>query len=415
MISSLSTANTLLVQAMTQRSEISDGGASVQRHEVSVATTQKPRLEAGVDELFFGPSHATATDNSGTISRFLEKAVGMAKALARLQGTSVHAVMGNIPGGGIMQASSGWAYEAEVEIYESGVVRMSSQLTGTDGDDTLTINTGDASKKDVTAMSAMPLGINAGDGNDALTLASQRVVGVDAGTGDDRAAIDAMFVANIEGGAGNDAIAIASSVVRNVYGGTGADAISIAAHYISNVHGGAGNDAMTLQGDRVFNVNGDDGADAISVTARSADSVSGGAGNDALTVDVRQNAHIRGGEGNDVINARAHGADGNLNISGGSGNDVINIDADMALLRFEGGDGQDQVHINRARDLTISLGTTDLDSASISFDEGTLNIHLEDGSEMSISGLADTPSIRIVSDQNAGYDLRRYVPVSTIL
>ncbi|MDA5556082.1 hypothetical protein [Shimia sp. MMG029] len=410
-----SPASSLLVQATTQRVAIDDGQVSAQQNHVSVKTTEKPRLGSGIGEMIFGPEGSSAPDNSRIANQFLNKAIDMAKALARLQGSSVQAVIGNLPGGGIMQASNGWGYTAEIEIYHSGAIRMSSQLTGTSGDDNLTINTGDASQKDVTRMSPMPFGIDAGDGNDALSLASQRVMNVDGGKGDDRVAIDAMLVTNIDGGEGADAIAIVSSEVYNVEGGAGADAISIAAHNISNVYGGAGNDAVTIQGDHVFNVSGGGGSDAISVSAKVAQNVEGGEGSDLLTVNAQQYAHIRGGAGNDVINARASGNDGFLNVSGGTGNDLINIDADMALLRFEGGDGKDQVQIKRTRDLTVSLGTADLDGAKISFDEDSLKIVLEDGAEITVNGLKHTTSIRVISDHNSGIDLRSHKPLDIVI
>lgn len=172
----------------------------------------------------------------------------------------------------------------------------------------------------------LPLEINAGDGNDHVTVdASLRGVKVRGQGGDDRLEVrNGVWGqggrADFEGGAGNDTLR----------GGAGNDRLD----------GGAGHDVMMgLGGDD--EMNGGSGADRMFGGAGN-DKMLGGKGCDVMDGGAGDD-HMEGQDGRD----RLYGRGGNDTIHGGNANDYI-----------EGGAGDDHLDGGRHRD-TVKGGAGD--------------------------------------------------------
>lgn len=392
MVQPYSSASMILASAQTFQMRADAHGTAAQADRVEVAAARKAKLTgAQKTDLMFTPVSGRK-GNEEIVERFLQKALGMAKALARLQGRPVQAVMADLPQGLSGHMSGGWSYHAEVEVYANGAVRTSEGLTGTNGDDTLVLSTGDASEAEQSGNGRLPGGIDSGAGNDSLTLSSQRVTNVDGGAGRDRIAIDGMLVRNVRGGDGADAVAVVASDASNLDAGGGDDALSVGAHSVWNVDGGGGRDSVTIRGGSVLNVDGGDGSDVVHVVADSALNVDGGAGDDVIRVEGGSALNVSGGAGDDVI---AVDVTGSTTISGGAGDDRIIVAADMALVRFEPGGGRDVVSVERAGHLTLDLGGATLDSIEIALDDDRVTLTHADGSSLVATGIDKVAELHI--------------------
>jgi hypothetical protein len=186
--------------------------------------------------------------------------------------------------------------------------------------------------------------VNAGDGDDSVTVAStlKAPATLNGGTGSD----------TLNGGAGNDSITTGTDAVGDsASGGDGNDSIT----------GGAGNDLL-VGGNGNDTISGGDGDNSID----------GGAGNDVLTAGNGSD-DIFGGDGNDSIDGGA-GDDrlrgdnptskkGNDSITGGLGDDIITGGVGNDLL--DGGDGSDTIDGGSGNDTLIGgpeAGTDGADS-----------------------------------------------------
>jgi hypothetical protein len=236
------------------------------------------------------------------------------------------------------------------------------------------------------------------DGNDAIThvATGNTFSRIDAGDGDDTVSVSVEGAARVSGGAGDDAISLTGARVR-ASGGSGDDAISVSG-YRASASGGSGNDAIAVAGEHVGRVSGGSGDDAIGVAGRWVRSVHGGSGNDVITAAGQIIGRVSGGSGNDTITAtgsrigRVYGGDGDDTItvsgdrigriSGGTGDDLINIDGDGALVAFRAGDGQDTVSITGRTEFAIfgerwGDDVMTLEDASFTFENGMLTVSFE--------------------------------------
>jgi VCBS repeat-containing protein len=165
------------------------------------------------------------------------------------------------------------------------------------------------------------LTVNAGDGNDRITVGSL-----------DRA-FGTSFDVVIDGAEGDDYInASRADFSLTLIGGSGNDTLL----------GGRGNDVM----------NGGDGSDILWAGSGD-DTLLGGSGNDVLD----------GGAGNDVL----RGGEGNDLITGGNGNDTLHGDSGYDLLTgangndvIDGGDGNDILSGDNGNDILLGSNGNDL-------------------------------------------------------
>lgn len=223
----------------------------------------------------------------------------------------------------------------------------------------LTINAGDGNNAiSVSTMTSAQFSaltgivINAGNGNDTITGSDSFGESINAGDGAD------VIVSNagndtIDGGNGNDSI---SSGIGNdsVIAGDGNDTVDSGVGN-DNINAGDGNDTVTA-GDGDDTVDGGQGADTLNggigndslQGSQGADRISGDTGNDTVFGGSEDDT-ITGGDGSDQLNGNA-GLD---SISGDGGNDAIVGGAGANALL--GGDGDDTITGDLAND-TISGG-----------------------------------------------------------
>ncbi|EGB02584.1 hypothetical protein AURANDRAFT_68746 [Aureococcus anophagefferens] len=182
--------------------------------------------------------------------------------------------------------------------------------------------------------------IDAGAGDDDVSVMSAESKKIDGGAGDD--AIYALRVGGqtgneLRGGKGDDTITLVYSSV-DVFGDAGDDAISVTASSYSQLFGGDGDDTI--------DIGSDEGDDVITANLFTG-SMSGGAGDDTLSVYCGDCTVITGG-GDDVVsigNARE------FNAELGGGDDALTIDMLTGGTPYDirGGNGDDDIHIKNAK------------------------------------------------------------------
>jgi Ca2+-binding RTX toxin-like protein len=194
--------------------------------------------------------------------------------------------------------------------------------------------------------------IDAGAGNDSLTLSNIEVdgdVSINTGAGNDRltaSEIEATGDVSVNAGVGNDNLTL-----------TGASAASL------SVNLGAGNDTAQLTDldvDGAISLNAGDGNDSLTISgAASAD-------------DDADNVSVNLGGGNDTLNVSGLDVVGNVNVTGGAGNDSVSLSGEVeGDVSLELGAGNDKLSLNN---LTVV--------------DGDLNIHLGAGNDkLTVSGL----------------------------
>ncbi|WP_374569048.1 calcium-binding protein [Ideonella sp.] len=184
---------------------------------------------------------------------------------------------------------------------------VSNSLSGGAGQDTLQgggfMDGGDG---DDLIDSAYAYGAYGGAGNDTITGSGgggYTDYDLDAGDGDDQVSVWSVNHLTIAGGTGNDSI-VGDSVTRvDIDAGTGNDTVSASSGSGQRftVSGGGGSDVVTASG-YGGEVYGDGGNDRLTVVGRSATDVhaDGGAGNDTLTAGGGV-ATLTGGDGDDTF------------------------------------------------------------------------------------------------------------------
>src|SRR4051794_18078400 len=219
-------------------------------------------------------------------------------------------------------------------------------ITGTSGNDTLAV-----------ALSGTNVGVKLNTASPQIFAASKvKAIHVNAGIGNDRVTIGVSLPgAVIHGADGNDTIT-GGSGNDTIYGDNGNDSL-LGGNGNDTMDGGAGNDTLSGQGgfdsadyrsaasavrltlDKVAN----DGRVAIGERDNviDAEQLLGGIYNDTITGDAGFN-QIYGGTGNDEIhggggNDDLHGGPGSDKLYGGDGNDTIKGDDGNDLLGGENG------------------------------------------------------------------------------
>jgi Ca2+-binding RTX toxin-like protein len=251
-----------------------------------------------------------------------------------------------------------------------------------------------AGHTEVTVAGAPPTGIttkfltgilvNAGDGDDLVTIASvlKAPASLNGGTGSD----------TLNGGAGSDVITTGTDAVGDsASGGDGNDSITGGAGP-DLLLGGNGNDTVT-GGDGDNSISGDAGNDVLTGGADSddifggdgADLIDGGAGDDRIRGDTpgsrkSGNDTVTAGLGDDIVTAGA----GNDSVTGGAGNDVLdggtgndNLDGGLdddsvyggaGNDTAQGGDGLDELYGEAGNDNLVGGAGNDLLSGGLGQD-----------------------------------------------
>ena len=275
---------------------------------------------------------AEETASARRIRRQARGAVGAAEAVVRGASTRVAGLRS--PWSTI--ASTGaphWDAPIGTWVATSTMLDLggSTLITGTSADDVITVGVDPATGETIVTVGdvvyrvprGQPVVINAGDGNDRITVPTGTTVHL-------------RFL----GGAGDDRIDGGASLGPNDYfGGQGKDSIEAGAgnDFLS---GGADRDYLDGRGgdDRLFGGHGND----VVYGMGGDDVLDGGAGND----------YLEGAEGDDQVS----GGDGADQVSGGRGDDtLLGGGGDDVMLA---GDGTDVVHGQDGVD-TLYVGADD--------------------------------------------------------
>lgn len=257
------------------------------------------------------------------------------------------------------------------------------RLVGGLGSDTLIGNGGDDEISD-SGVAGATTDIQAGSGNDTITLGTKLNGRVDGGSGMDRLIYDGDFGSTL-------VISDVETLYASGVGGTAEqfESFDTIAYSTSNASSSvnlkllqAGNVDLAdeLLG-RAVQFTGSTGDDGIR-TSNGNDWIRSQSGNDTVN-SGSGNDSVFGVEGNDTLNGEAgddtiYGGIGNDTLSGGDGNDVLNADderqIDMSTTDvLDGGDGND--------DLTDRGGATTILGGS-----GSDRIHIASGMAGSIDG-----------------------------
>lgn len=268
-----------------------------------------------------------------------------------------------------------------VSIAFSQMETILSDVSGTAGNDTLTIGSTDANGNQIDGAQGNDNRIGGGEGNDSLNAGAGNDM-VQGGAGRDI----------IDGGAGNDTLygdAGQDTIYGNgdddtVFGGADADTL----------YGGAGNDSVIADGtgaagggDRLFGGDGNDtlrAAEGNGVTLGASldgghgdDSLYGSAADDTLLGGFSGRDALFGGAGNDVL----RGGNDRDELFGGAGDDTIWGDG-FASSRAEdnlfGGDGNDLIYATELAD-AVAGSTLQGDSGNDTLFGGTHNDQLIGG------------------------------------
>lgn len=228
------------------------------------------------------------------------------------------------------------------------------------------------------------LTVNAGDGNNTITLEALDAAfaagfTLNAQGGNDTVVATGFnlgLVANL--GTGNDTLT-GSNQADTINGEAGTDSIS----------GGGGNDRLRGHGGATADdsladiLNGDAGGDTLEGDG-GADVLNGGADNDSM-LGGTGNDVISGGTGDDTVNGESGadsvlGGDGLDNLFGGTGNDTIDGQAGNDLV--DGGSDNDVVRGGADND-TVRGGA---DNDNLSGDDGVDSVLGEDGDDTLAGG-----------------------------
>lgn len=291
---------------------------------------------------------------------------------------------------------------------DSGSVR---NVLGGVGKDTIKINA------DIFATD-----INAGSGDDTVTIHADTITSIDAGSGNDRVDLTGNHIEGINTNSGDDDLTIQSSMVANIWTGYGNDKINIHGGQIIGVDGGAGDDEITLshltsktklekmllsdpsftgnmpvstmdsagneiigpdpyaqasQPSYYMDIHGGAGKDKITIENQfgSVADVDGGAGDDTITVTASDISGISGGKGNDTLNLQSTQAKGTVSVyfAEGDGNDTINTTSSIEIRRYSA-DGTKELGLKGAT-LTKVENATDTYRLTFSGSKDSITLH----------------------------------------
>ena len=232
------------------------------------------------------------------------------------------------------------------------------------------------------------------DGNDTITIESGKVSLLDSLKGNDTITISqAASVAILNANDGKNTIKIAGKVGA-LTTKSGDDNISVSGE-ASTINTNDGNDIINISG-KVNSLDTGAGNDTISVSGQVSKELNAGSGND--TININQGARIRdlkAGDGNDIISIQKGADINNAKIDGGSGfnslkllNGEVNL-SKTSLNNISAISGEAKLSANQVNNKSLTLGTEQKDNygdPSGVFDSATLNIQA-DKADLSLNNL----------------------------
>ena len=206
-------------------------------------------------------------------------------------------------------AEESTGHELNITNVKNSTIKLNNDALG---------NSDDAANTDATKVT-----ITGTAGNDVITLDSGKVTSLDAGQGNDKVTIaSAASVNDLKLNDGANTVTVAGKV-NALTAGAGDDNVNVSGE-VSTLTTGTGNDTISVSG-KVKTLNAGDGDDKISVTAGEVDTLNAGAGAD--TISVAAGARVKdlnAGEGDDIIAITAGAVIKNLN--GGGGNNTLKLE-----------------------------------------------------------------------------------------
>lgn len=231
------------------------------------------------------------------------------------------------------------------------------------------------------------------DGNDTITIESGKVSLLDSLKGNDTITISqAASVAILNANDGKNTIKIAGKV-GTLTTKSGDDNISVSGE-ASTINTNDGNDIINISG-KVNSLDTGAGNDNISVSGVIKE-LNAGSGND--TININQGARIRdlkAGDGDDTISIQKGADISNAKIDGGSGFNSLKLsngEVDLSktsLNNISAISGEAKLSANQVNNKSLTLGTGQKDNygdPSGVFDSATLNIQA-DKSDLNLQGL----------------------------
>ena len=232
------------------------------------------------------------------------------------------------------------------------------------------------------------------DGNDTITIESGKVSLLDSLSGNDTITISkAASIAILNANDGKNKITIAGKV-GTLTTKSGDDNISVSGE-VGTINTNDGNDIIDISG-KVNSLNTGAGNDTISVSGQVSKELNAGSGND--TININQGARIRdlkAGDGDDIISIQKGADINNAKIDGGSGFNslkLLNGEVDLSktsLNNISAISGEAKLQANQVNNKSLTLGTGQKDNygdPSGVFDSATLNIQA-DKADLSLNNL----------------------------
>ena len=232
------------------------------------------------------------------------------------------------------------------------------------------------------------------DGNDTITIESGKVSLLDSLKGNDTITISkAASVAILNANDGKNTIKIAGKV-GTLTTKSGDDNISVSGE-ASTINTNDGNDIIDISG-KVNSLDTGAGNDTISVSGQVSKELNAGSGND--TININQGAKIRdlkAGDGDDTINIQKGADINNAKIDGGSGFNSLKLsngEVDLSktsLNNISAISGEAKLSANQVNNKSLTLGTGQKDNYGDPngvFDSATLNIQA-DKADLNLQGL----------------------------
>ena len=232
------------------------------------------------------------------------------------------------------------------------------------------------------------------DGNDTITIESGKVSLLDSLKGNDTITISqAASVAILNANDGKNTIKIAGKV-GTLTTKSGDDNISVSGE-ASTINTNDGNDIIDISG-KVNSLDTGAGNDTISVSGQVSKELNAGSGND--TININQGARIRdlkAGDGDDIISIQKGADINNAKIDGGSGFNSLKLsngEVDLSktsLNNISAISGEAKLQANQVNNKSLTLGTGQKDNygdPSGVFDSATLNIQA-DKADLSLNNL----------------------------
>ena len=232
------------------------------------------------------------------------------------------------------------------------------------------------------------------DGNDTITIESGKVSLLDSLKGNDTITISqAASVAILNANDGKNTIKIAGKVGA-LTTKSGDDNISVSGE-AGTINTNDGNDIINISG-QANRLDTGAGNDTISVSGQVSKELNAGSGND--TININQGARIRdlkAGDGDDTISIQKGADISNAKIDGGSGfnslkllNGEVNL-SKTSLNNISAISGEAKLSANQVNNKSLTLGTGQKDNygdPSGVFDSATLNIQA-DKADLSLNNL----------------------------